>query len=129
MTHLKTQGQGKDPAKRGSDSFTARVASLPTSIRRRLLANAVSNGALLLCVPAIPLALAANMQGVSEAQLPSEQPVKDTDWGFATKLPAVQIRLQQNSDQPCQSNISINQHDSGRLAAGKHHAATTKHRA
>lgn len=68
------------------------------------------------------------MQGVSNAQLSSEQPVKDTDWGFATKLPAVQLILHHTSDQPCQSGININQHDSGDVGAGKHCAANTKQR-
>lgn len=50
MTPVNTQGQAKDPVKTGSESLTARVASLPTSIRHRLLANAVSHGTMLLCI-------------------------------------------------------------------------------
>lgn len=128
MTHLNRQGQTQDPVKTGSDSFAARVASLPTGIRLRLLTNAVSRDTMLLCVFAIPLALAVNMQGVSEAQFSGEQSVKDTDWGFATKVPAVQILLQQTTDQPCQSGTNINQPDSGDSTAGKHCTGSTKHR-
>ena len=57
------------------------------------------------------------MQGALKAALSSEQPVKDTDWGFATKLPAVQTLLLQTSDQPRQSDINVDQHGSGDLAA------------
>ena len=53
------------------------------------------------------------MQGVSEAQFSSEQPVKDTDWGFATKLPAVPIPVFETSNRTCQVNNNVHQHESG----------------
>ena len=43
-------------------------------------------------------------QGIDQAQLAGEQPVKDTDWGFATKLPDVQSLLKQAS-QPATETI------------------------
>lgn len=107
MTSPTTQGATHVPVKTDSDSFTSRVASLPASIRQRLLSNVVSKGLTLPCVLAPLSASLPNVQGVSEAQLSSEQPVTGTDWGFATKLPAVQIPVLETSEQTRQSDTNV----------------------
>lgn len=113
MTSPKTQGPTNVPVRTDSDSLTPRVASLPASIRHRLLSNVVSTGLTLPCVPASLCASSPHVQGVSEAQFPSEQPVKGTDWGFATKLPAVQRPVLETSNRTCQLDTNVHQHDSG----------------
>ncbi|KAL3139727.1 hypothetical protein ABBQ38_004032 [Trebouxia sp. C0009 RCD-2024] len=95
MTTLGRQEPNEVPDTTGLGSLTARAATLPASVRHRLLSNA----------------------GVAESQLSDEQPVKDTDWGFAAKLPVVQTLLQPTAEQSCQSDNNAGPLESGYLAS------------
>lgn len=115
MTTLGRQEPNEVPDTTGLGSLTARAATLPASVRHRLLSNAVSTGPNCLTGLRELRFLAAYLQGVAESQLSDEQPVKDTDWGFAAKLPVVQTLLQPTAEQSCQSD-----NNAGPLESGGH---------
>lgn len=84
-----------DPQAPASTSLSARVAALHASTRQRLLTNA----------------------GFYEADTLNQQPIKDTDWGFASRLPDLGQLLEQASQHAIDPSSSNPLPGAGYLAA------------
>ena len=83
----------------GSTALRTRVAALDANMRQRLLANAVSIEVTCRVWLYVMLASQDHMQGVEISGILNEEPVRDTDWGFATRLPRLPQMLEHASDQ------------------------------